>query len=64
MFGAFSLEHIARKIERRQRPDGKKYIRGWTEGIFSYLLAFGEECSKHDSAGNTKLLVAEVCFQH
>ena len=47
-----------------QRPDGRKYIRGGTEKIFSYLLALGEEGSEHDGARNAKLLAAAVSFNH
>ena len=32
VFCALGVEIVARKIEGRQRPDGRKYIRGRTEG--------------------------------
>ena len=64
MLGALRLEVVVAEIQTRHRPDGEKYIRGGTEGIFLYLLALGEEGSKHDGARNAKLLLTKVSFKH
>ena len=45
VLGALGAELVPRKVEGRQCPDSKKYIRGGTQGIFLYLLALGEEGS-------------------
>ena len=45
MLGALGLEIIAREVERRQRPDGRKYIRGRTEGYSCTYLHLGRKAA-------------------
>ena len=56
MLGAFSVNQVVDQAEGCQCPDGEKYISSATEGIFSYLLALGEEGS--DNVGVVAVIVA------
>ena len=45
VFGALSSEAVAREVERRQCPDGRKYIRGRTEGYSCTYLHLGRKAA-------------------
>ena len=45
VFGALGEEQIVGEVEGRQRPDGRKYIRGRTEGCSCTYLHLGRKAA-------------------
>ena len=64
VLGALGADIVARKVEGRQRPDGKTNIRGGTGDIFSHLLALREEASHNYGTACAQIFAAEVCLGH
>ena len=65
VLGALGPEPIACEVEGRQRPDGGNAISTKVgSGLYSHLLALGEESSDDVGFRSAEALVAEVCFSH
>ena len=61
----FLNKTVVAQVQTCQRPDGGNVIsRKVGSGLYSHLLALGEEGSEHDGARNAKLLATEVSFKH